>query len=73
MRLLGIGASGLQPAGEAGHQASLFEPRRPRENPVDRTLDAIRERFGRGSVARAATQDADQTPGPLPRLPDDRA
>ena len=50
IRLLGVGGSRLSPAA----QPDLFADER-RERPVDSTVDAIRDRFGDLSVARART------------------
>ncbi|NJD09161.1 MAG: DNA polymerase IV [Gemmatimonadetes bacterium] len=54
-RLLGVAASGLVPAGDAA-QLGLFEAERAletdRDRRLDRTADAIRERFGRNSLKR---------------------
>lgn len=58
VRLLGVGGSRLSPAG----QTDLFAEDE-RERPVDKTVDAIRDRFGDLSVARAST---------LPPRPRDR-
>lgn len=56
IRLLGVGAAALCPAG----QRDLFDdlPREsaaPSDKAIDRTIDDIRQRFGDGSVARART------------------
>ena len=58
IRLLGVGGSRLSPAA----QPDLFADE-PREKPVDRTVDAIRDRFGDLSVSRARTL----SPGPRDR------
>ena len=74
VRLIGLGVTGLAPAGESGHQSELFAASDPAAdaNPVDRTLDAIRERFGQDAVARAATrQGGEKPPERAPRTPDD--
>jgi DNA polymerase-4 len=55
IRLLGVGGSGLAPAAE---QPDLFStmPDRPAQ-PIDRTVDEIRDRFGNAAVSRARTLD----------------
>lgn len=58
VRLLGVGGSRLSPAA----QADLFADE-PRERPVDRAVDEIRDRFGDLSVSRARTL----SPGPRDR------
>ncbi len=50
IRLLGVGGSRLSPAA----QTDLFADER-RDRPVDKTVDAIRDRFGDLSLARART------------------
>ena len=59
LRLLGVTASQLQPVG--GGQLSLFENAdRARGRALDRTLDAIAQRFGDSAVRRAGQ---DKPPG----------
>ncbi|MBT8087714.1 MAG: DNA polymerase IV [Gammaproteobacteria bacterium] len=54
IRLLGVGGSNLAPAG----QADLFaDAQGPTDSPVDRAVDAIRDRFGNAAVSRARTMD----------------
>jgi DNA polymerase-4 len=68
LRLLGIGASELSPAGgSAGSQAELFAPTPagaatgvPREPALDSVLDRIRERFGHLAVTRGSRLQATQ-------------
>ncbi len=56
VRLLGVGVS--QFLGKEGQQLSLFEQKdAERRRSLDRTVDEIRERFGRDAIAR----------GPVPR------
>jgi len=52
LRLLGVGGSSLQPAG----QPDLFGEEKP-ATAVDETVDAIRERFGNAALGRARTLD----------------
>lgn len=54
IRLLGVGGSGLAPA----EQPDLFSaiPDEPAQ-PIDRTVDEIRDRFGNAAVSRARTLD----------------
>jgi DNA polymerase-4 len=52
LRLLGVGGSDLAPAG----QPDLFEDAAP-DSGVDKTVDAIRERFGDAALGRARTLD----------------
>jgi len=52
VRLLGVGISGLEPAGSG--QASLFvDPREERVRRAERAADEVRERLGRDSLTRA--------------------
>jgi len=54
VRLIGLGLSGWQ--ADAGHQPDLFDRDSPRPHPrnerLDATLDAIRDRFGRETIQR---------------------
>ncbi|MCI2266921.1 DNA polymerase IV [Sediminivirga luteola] len=53
VRLLGVRAAGLLEAATAGRQAALDErPRARRE--AEQALDAVRDRFGEGSISAAA-------------------
>jgi len=57
LRLLGVTATQLR--GHAGRQLSLFpDPRRRRQQAVDRALDDIAERFGPDAIGRAGARDA---------------
>ncbi len=51
IRLLGVGGARLAPA----EQGDLFAEPRAAAAPVDKTLDAIRDKFGSTSVGRAST------------------
>jgi len=51
IRLLGVGGARLAPA----EQGDLFAETRAAAAPVDKTLDAIRDKFGSTSVGRAST------------------
>ena len=53
IRLLGVGGAGLAPA----EQGDLFAETTAAEAPVDKTVDAIREKFGNASLGRASTLD----------------
>ena len=58
VRLIGLGLSGWEP--DSGHQPDLFDRDSPRPHPkeerLDATLDAIRDRFGRGTIQRGLTR-----------------
>jgi DNA polymerase-4 len=55
VRLLGIAASRLAPAGEGGtSQMALFQPAPDPRRKLARTVDAIRERFGSDAITRAS-------------------
>ena len=67
VRLIGVGAADLGPAGEKQVQGDLFaaaEGPEPGGEVVDRTLDAIRDRFGSGAAGRAGPSDAGGADGP---------
>ena len=53
IRLLGVGGAGLAPA----EQGDLFAETTAAAAPVDKTVDAIREKFGNASLGRASTLD----------------
>ena len=53
VRLIGVGSSELSRSGQAPSQLGLFgEP--PANNTLDRTVDAIRSKFGNASLRRAS-------------------
>ena len=58
VRALTVTAAGLLPEGEAGEQLDLFLPRSPerreKQERLERTMDALRTRYGRGMVGYAA-------------------
>ena len=60
VRLIGVGVSKIEDAG-AG-QLSLFGEQRglPRREALNRALDEINDRFGRGAVSRASQGDAER-------------
>ncbi|MGH7296322.1 MAG: DNA polymerase IV, partial [Polyangiaceae bacterium] len=57
LRLLGVSASHFVKRGEEPRQASLFDTgpaEDPRERRLNEAIDALRERFGFDTVARAS-------------------
>ncbi len=60
VRLIGVGVAKIEDA--AGAQLSLFGEGRgaPRREALNRALDEINDRFGRGAVARASQGDAER-------------
>ncbi len=62
VRLLGVGATGLSPAG-AEEQLPLFDerPGHARRRRLERALDEIRERFGAGAVVPGEDADLRQS------------
>jgi hypothetical protein len=52
VRLSGVSATNLQPAG-GPRQLTLDEPQRQKGERLGQTLDKIRDRFGRDAVERA--------------------
>lgn len=52
LRLLGVGVSGLRQ--HAGYQLDLFDRSDQRRTRLNRTLDAIRERYGQAAITRAS-------------------
>lgn len=71
-RLIGLGAYDLQREG-APIQGLLFgEPERKKNDKLDRALDSLRERFGKGAVQRGSDMGARERFGlPTGKLPDD--
>jgi len=61
VRALTVTAQNLMPACEAGEQLDLFAPgageRRDKVEKIERTMDGIREKFGRGAIVIARTKD----------------
>jgi DNA polymerase-4 len=59
VRLIGVGISGWDQA-QLGVQQDLFDESIPKPHPeqerLDATLDAIRDRFGRGTIQRGLNQ-----------------
>ena len=55
VRLIALGISGWE-AADAGVQQDLFDTNEPEPHPeqarLDETLDAIRDKFGRGTIRR---------------------
>ena len=64
VRLVGVAAFDLREgSGGEGVQIDLFEaPRETRDDRLDRTLDAVRKRFGVGTLTRARQLDRDSRP-----------
>jgi DNA polymerase-4 len=58
VRLLGVGAENLEEA--PVRQLSLFEEQDPRNDQLDRTLDEIRSKYGRGAIQRASLMKPDE-------------
>lgn len=58
VRLVGVSTSGLEP--EAREQLGLFpdDPTSQRRKKLNRTLDAIQDRFGRSAIVRGASESA---------------
>ena len=57
VRMLTVTAQQLIPPGESAEQLDLFEPQRPqqrdRQERLERTLDAIRGKYGPGAISSA--------------------
>ena len=65
VRLVGVAAFELSEGdGSEAEQLDLFEaPRTVHDERLDRTLDAVRKRFGDQAVTRARNLDRDRRPG----------
>jgi hypothetical protein len=58
VRLLGVTATRLQPAGRSpAGQLSLFARRPDTKRDLARTVDTIQQRFGRDAITRASLLD----------------
>lgn len=66
IRALTVTAHNLVPEGEAAEQIGLFDPDAPRRRDkveaLERTMDAIRARYGRGAVLTGAMAKAPEEP-----------
>ncbi|UOM35440.1 DNA polymerase IV [Acuticoccus sp. I52.16.1] len=73
-RLIGIGISGLVPAGEADGE-ELFDPARTRLGKAERAMDALRARFGDDAVVTGLSLSRPQRHSrpDVPRTDDHRA
>ena len=75
IRALTITGQNLLPEGEAGEQLDLFQagaaPRREKREKLERAVDGIREKFGRGSIQSAAVvgEDIDHPAGHAGSIP----
>ena len=58
VRLLGMGVSGLENAGQ--QQGTLFDAERVKQRQLDNVADQIKERFGMGAIGRAAQLQRDE-------------
>jgi len=59
IRLIGVGTGDIVRPGEEPIQLGLFdEPRRDKDSVIDRTVDAIREKFGEGLIQRGGTKNS---------------
>jgi DNA polymerase-4 len=56
LRLLGFAASGLAPE-RAGQQSLFSDPEQEKLRRLDKTVDKIRDRYGRGAVHRGNRQN----------------
>lgn len=62
VRLLGVGVSGLEPAG-AGQAALFGDERREKLRSLAKTADELREKFGKAALARARLMAQPKTTG----------
>jgi len=60
VRLVGVTATRLAPAGARSVQADLFAPDDSRRRELARAVDSLRERFGSGALTRAALLDREE-------------
>jgi len=59
VRLVGVGVANLE--SEPARQLGLFDETRPRDEKLSRTLDEIREKFGRDAIQRASLVRGEDT------------
>ncbi len=70
VRLIGMGASGLEDGGD--EQLGLFErPGAKRNKRLDQALDAIQDRFGGAAIHRGTDAVPERGDGDIPELPRD--
>jgi DNA polymerase-4 len=71
-RLIGIGLSGLTPAGDRVDPVDLIEPQVARKAAAERAMDRVRTRFGRDAVIRGKLYAAGKSRGtPEPETSED--
>lgn len=58
VRLIGVGVGNLE--SEPARQLGLFDETRPRDDKLARTVDEIREKFGRDAIKRASLVQVDK-------------
>ena len=73
VRALTVTAQNLVPAAEAGEQLSLLSPdaapRRDKVEKLERTMDGIRGKYGKGAISSARTQKRPAGEKPIPPGP----